>query len=279
MASGIIEYLAEGTSTKRMHPGWAAQAGLRAVALARAGFDGPRTVWEGTHGFLHGFANTVDGDWDRLVDGFGERWVAETIAFKPYACGTMIHPYIDCARRLAPRLEGPARPGEGDHLRYRGRASCTAVGAARREARAAERYAAKFSVPFCVSYALRHGFVGLEAFTDANARPRHPRARLQGRLPRRSANPYPNEYTGHCASSSPTAACSRKAAAPARRPSRAAHARGDRGEVPRQLPLRRLGRRAGRAWLAFAPRAFDVIPDARSAGMVRDPISTFPIQG
>jgi 2-methylcitrate dehydratase PrpD len=67
MASGIIEYLAEGTSTKRMHPGWAAQAGMRAVDLARAGFDGPRTVWEGTHGFLHGFANTPDGAWERLT--------------------------------------------------------------------------------------------------------------------------------------------------------------------------------------------------------------------
>src|SRR3954468_24783004 len=84
MAGGIIEYLAEGTWTKRMHPGWAAQAGLRAVELARNGFAGPRTVWEGEHGFLHGFANTVDGDWSRLVDGFGERWVMQTIAFKPY---------------------------------------------------------------------------------------------------------------------------------------------------------------------------------------------------
>src|SRR3954466_7932790 len=67
MASGIIEYLAEGTSTKRMHPGWAAQAGLRAVALARAGFDGPRTVWEGIHGFLHAFAHVDEGRWDRLL--------------------------------------------------------------------------------------------------------------------------------------------------------------------------------------------------------------------
>src|SRR5687768_98706 len=104
MASGIIEYLAEGTWTKRMHPGWAAQAGLRAVELARNGFAGPRTVWEGTHGFLHGFANTTEGAWDKLLDGFGERWVAETIAFKPYPCGTMIHPYIDCARRLSGSL-------------------------------------------------------------------------------------------------------------------------------------------------------------------------------
>src|SRR3954463_10099458 len=95
MASGIIEYLAEGASTKRLHPGWAAQSGLRAVSLARAGFDGPRTVWEGEHGLLHGFARTTAGDWGKLLDGFGERWVSAGIAFKPYACGTMIHPYID----------------------------------------------------------------------------------------------------------------------------------------------------------------------------------------
>src|SRR3954467_6143490 len=49
MASGIIEYLAEGAWTKRLHPGWAAQAGIRACDLARHGFVGPRTVLEGTH--------------------------------------------------------------------------------------------------------------------------------------------------------------------------------------------------------------------------------------
>ena len=59
MASGIIEYLAEGAWTKRLHPGWAAQAGLRAALLAKHGFLGPRTVFEGTHGFFHGFANTT----------------------------------------------------------------------------------------------------------------------------------------------------------------------------------------------------------------------------
>src|SRR5438309_317993 len=50
MAGGIIEYLAEGAWTKRMHPGWAAQSGLRAAGLARARFLGPRTVFEGSHG-------------------------------------------------------------------------------------------------------------------------------------------------------------------------------------------------------------------------------------
>src|SRR6202020_415004 len=61
MAAGIIEYLAEGAWTKRMHAGWAAQSGLRAALLAKHGFLGPRTVFEGTHGLFHGFAHTTKG--------------------------------------------------------------------------------------------------------------------------------------------------------------------------------------------------------------------------
>src|SRR6266849_2801062 len=62
MAGGIIEYLAEGAWTKRLHAGWAAQSGIRAALLARAGFVGPRTVFEGVHGLFHGFAHTTNGD-------------------------------------------------------------------------------------------------------------------------------------------------------------------------------------------------------------------------
>src|SRR5690242_7255349 len=37
-AAGSMEFLANGAWTKRLHPGWAALAGLHAAALARAGF-------------------------------------------------------------------------------------------------------------------------------------------------------------------------------------------------------------------------------------------------
>ena len=197
MASGLIEYLSEGASTKRMHPGWAAQAGLRAVDLARAGFEGPRTVWEGPHGFLHGFANTLDGNWGAMTDGFGEQWVSSTIAFKPYACGTMIHPYIDCARRLSAKNIEPAdiqsivcETGEGIvHRLWEPLAD---------KQRPPNAYAAKFSVPYCVAYAILHGNVGLEAFTDANAAdPRIAALAAKVTYVIDPANPYPNEFTGH----------------------------------------------------------------------------------
>src|SRR3989440_9119955 len=87
MASGIIEYLAAGAWTKRMHPGWAAQAGYRAARMARAGFTGPRTLFDGEHGFFHAFANSDACDFGALLDGAGEDWLSSAIPFKPYALG------------------------------------------------------------------------------------------------------------------------------------------------------------------------------------------------
>jgi 2-methylcitrate dehydratase PrpD len=197
MASGIIEYLAEGTWTKRMHAGWAAQSGLRAALLGRAGFVGPRTVFEGVHGLFHGFAHTTDGDYAALTADFGERWVTETLAFKPYPCGTMTHPYIDCARRLAAR---GVRPDDVNVLICE-----VAEGTVHRlwEPLAAKHrppngYAAKFSTPYCIAAGLVRGGVGLDAFTDAAVQdPAVLALAAKVRYRVDPDNPYPNNYTGH----------------------------------------------------------------------------------
>src|SRR5258707_10335173 len=164
MAGGIIEYLAEGAWTKRLHPGWAAQSGLRAALLARAGFVGPRPVFEGVHGLFHGFAHTTKGDYDALTRGFGDPWGEEGAPFKPYPCGTMTHPYIDCARRLAAsgvKLEEieelVCEVGEGTvHRLWEPLAA---------KQRPANGYAGKFSTPYCIAAAFVRGNVGLDAFT------------------------------------------------------------------------------------------------------------------
>jgi 2-methylcitrate dehydratase PrpD len=197
MAGGIIEYLADGSWTKRMHPGWAAQSGLRAALLGRAGFSGPRTVLEGTHGLFHGFAHTSEGDYGALLDGFGERWLARALAFKPYPCGTMVQPYIDCARRLAQRgirpediVEMVCEVGEGTvHRLWEPLAE---------KQRPPNGYAAKFSTPYCIAFAALHGNLGLDAFTDAAVADERVLG-LAGKIcyvvdP---ANPYPNAFTGH----------------------------------------------------------------------------------
>jgi len=197
MASGIIEYLTEGTWTKRLHPGWAAQSGYRAAMLARSNFIGPRTVLEGKHGLFQGFAHSRDGDWDALLDGFGRRWVSETIAFKPYACGTMTHPYIDCARRLRDQGVVPDQILAID---------CdTAEGYVHRlwepladKQRVPNGYAGKFSIPYCIAAGLVLGDAGLDAFTDdraADPRLRAVAAKVRYRID--PNDPYPKRFTGH----------------------------------------------------------------------------------
>ena len=197
MASGIIEYLAEGAWTKRLHPGWAAQSGIRAALLARGGFFGPRTVFEGVHGLFHGFAHTTQGDYGALVSDFGRHWVIETLAFKPYPCGTMAHPYIDCARRLAAR---GIKAGEVKELVCE-----VAEGTVHRlwEPLAAKQrppngYAAKFSTPFLIASGFVRGNVGLDAFTEAavcNDTVLALAAKVRYVID--PDNPYPNAFTGH----------------------------------------------------------------------------------
>jgi 2-methylcitrate dehydratase PrpD len=197
MASGIIEYLAEGTWTKRMHPGWAAQSGYRAARLAAGGFTGPRTLFEGTHGLFHGFANAKPDDWSALLDGFGARWVTETVAFKPHACGTMIHPYIDCAIRLRGRGLDPARIAAivcetSDGILHR------LWEPLETKRNPPNGYAAKFSIPYGIAAGLVLGHAGLGAFEDAVATdPRLVAVARKVSYVVDPANPYPRQFTGH----------------------------------------------------------------------------------
>ena len=248
MASGIIEYLAEGAWTKRLHAGWAAQSGIRAALLGRAGFLGPRTVFEGVHGFFHGFAHTTKGDYDALIGDFGTRWVTETLAFKPYPCGTMTHPYIDCARRLAAKkikaddvVEMVCEVGEGTvHRLWEPLAA---------KQKPANGYAGKFSTPYCIATGFVRGNVGLRRFFRCRrARSRRRRARRQGALPDRPAKslsekfhrPHPRHLARrHGGRGAP--------ALYARRRAGAADARRHPGQVFAQRHPRRLDRRPRRA--------------------------------
>jgi 2-methylcitrate dehydratase PrpD len=197
MASGIGEFLTEGAWTKRLHPGWAAQSGYRAALLGRSGYVGPRTVFEGPRNIFKVFSNAATPDFRGLLDSIGHEWLMEKIAFKPYACGTMIHPYIDCMLRLRATGIRPedivaieSKTGEGlvDRL-------WEPLGAKHNPS---SGYAAKFSMPFCMAVAFFDGDAGLGQFTDERAADRDVLT-LAAKIcyiidPN---NEYPRNYSGH----------------------------------------------------------------------------------
>ena len=170
-ASGIIEYLADGSWTKRLHPGWAAHAGVVAAILARAGFTGPEKVFEGRQGFYRAFAGVYDEfRMDQLLESLGRVWEVERLTFKPYPCGSIAHPYMDCALRL--RAQHAIRPDRIAAIHCR-----TAEGPVPRlwEPLPAKRvppngYAAKFSLPYLVAVVLVKDRAGLAEFTDEAVR-------------------------------------------------------------------------------------------------------------
>ena len=172
-SSGIIEYLADGSWTKRLHPGWAAHAGVIAALLAQSGFTGPETVFEGRQGFYQAFAGGYDEPrMDQLLGSLGKVWEVEQLTFKPYPCGSIAHPYMDCALRL--REQHAIQPDQIAEIHCR-----TAEGPVPRlwEPLAAKQrppngYAAKFSLPYLVAVILVKGRAGLAEFTDEAVRDR-----------------------------------------------------------------------------------------------------------
>ncbi len=170
-AGGIIEYLADGSWTKRLHPGWAAHAGVTAVVLARAGFSGPETVFEGAHGFYQAFAGAfAETTLDALLATLGHQWELEQLTLKPYPCGSIAQPYMDCALRLREKHQIPP-----EHIAS---ISCrTAEGPVPRlweplaaKHRPANGYAAKFSLPYLLAVMFVKGRASLAEFTNEAVR-------------------------------------------------------------------------------------------------------------
>jgi 2-methylcitrate dehydratase PrpD len=199
-AGGIIEYLADGTWSKRLHAGWAAHSGVVAAHLARAGFTAPRTVFEGTHGFYRGFGGEAPDParLRELADGLGRDWAILRLMFKAYPCGSISQPYMDCAARIR------ARPGF-DPGAIREVVCRSAEGPVHRlwepladKRRPATPYGAKFSLPYCIALVLVEGAAGVDGFSEARIRdPRILAVAEKVRYVLDPTLPYPRRFTGH----------------------------------------------------------------------------------
>lgn len=104
-AAGILECWVDGTQSKYLHPGWAAQSGIAAAFLGQSGATGPRTVLEGRFGVLESHLQDRDAprDYARIADGLGEVWESRRASFKPFPAAHVLHPYIDALLRLRQR--------------------------------------------------------------------------------------------------------------------------------------------------------------------------------
>lgn len=97
---GVWAFMKDGSMTKRMHPGKAAETGVAAAYLAQAGMTGPAYILESDWG---GFFKTYCGTHaqpERVLEQLGEFNAIALTGIKPYACCRASHGAIDAMLQL-----------------------------------------------------------------------------------------------------------------------------------------------------------------------------------
>lgn len=164
MSSGLLEFLADGAWTKRLHPGWAAMSGLTAASFAKAGWSGPPAVYEGRFGLYNTHLAGRETHPEAVGDRLGETWELVRTAVKPYPICHFIHAFADAVLTLRPEIGATAITEIRCAIHpVPGKVVCEPA-----EAKWAPRdeYDAKFSLPFVVSAALTRGRFTLAELED-----------------------------------------------------------------------------------------------------------------
>ena len=129
--------------------------------LAEKGFDGPPEPLAGVQGFYHALGETPD--LAVVTEGLGEGWEILATSYKPYPCGFVIHPVLDCVldwRRDHPAAEVDACRGARQSAAQRPHRPARYLDGARS---AGQRAA-------CGRGRLVTGKAGLDQFSDACVR-------------------------------------------------------------------------------------------------------------
>lgn len=163
-ASGVMEFLADGSSVKRLHAGWAAHGGIMAATFAAGGLSGPASILEGRFGFYRTFVGVEPAA--EVFETLGQQWETPRVGFKPYPCCHLVHAYVDCA--LALRQEHDIDPDAVAAIECHVPTGEVPIVCEPWSTKVRPRttYEAQFSLPFAVAAAVLDGGVGLATFSE-----------------------------------------------------------------------------------------------------------------
>jgi 2-methylcitrate dehydratase PrpD len=166
-AAGSLEFLEDGAWTKRFHPGWAANAGITAAALAQQGFVAPRRAYEGRFGLYpsHLQERWEPADLALATRDLGEVWELLQVAVKPYPACHFTHACADAAIALRQEHRLDTRAIEHVEALVPAEVVKTVCEPVANKRRPANSYDAQFSIPFIVAAALLRGRFTLAELT------------------------------------------------------------------------------------------------------------------
>lgn len=164
-ASGIQQFLRDGTDTKRLHPGWAAAAGIQAARFAAIGFEGPAAILEGHYGLYATHVGRDEFTPQAVTAELGHRWNIRKMSIKPYPCCHLMHAHIDAVREL--RAQGvEAQQVQSVTARIHESGLHLLGEPIDVKQRPGSTYGAQFSLPFAVAVAFCDDEIDLRSFSQ-----------------------------------------------------------------------------------------------------------------
>ncbi|OFZ97826.1 MAG: MmgE/PrpD family protein 4 [Betaproteobacteria bacterium RIFCSPLOWO2_02_67_12] len=164
-AGGILQSFADGTDEWRYQVGIAAQIGLAAAELARAGSISAPHAIEGKSGFVRAFARE-DCDAGALLAGLGRDWAVLRVTFKPYPVCAFNQTPVTAALALREKLGGAGIAAVRVHMNpyETGYAGMDATGPFDSIS------GTLMSIPFCIATTLLHGAPDMARMTTYHDR-------------------------------------------------------------------------------------------------------------
>lgn len=104
-AAGLLEFGFDGSWTKRFQAGHAAKGGVISALLAREGFTGPATIYEGKYGFVRAYSHKDQYDTNKIIDNFGSKWELLENSIKPHACCRFACPFADAGLEIVSKYD------------------------------------------------------------------------------------------------------------------------------------------------------------------------------
>jgi 2-methylcitrate dehydratase PrpD len=158
--TGTWIFTDDGSMCKRFHAGQAAQGGVLAAFLAKAGFTGPRRILEAPDGGLF-MAVSDKSDPERIFRGLGEVFEAAVTAPKPFSCCRHEHSTLHGVLKIVEKHH--VKAGDVKEVRVKTNSSAyRSVGKIVEPKTVAE---SQFSLPFSIGLALVDGRVFHDQFT------------------------------------------------------------------------------------------------------------------
>lgn len=146
-----------GTMTKPLHAGMTAWNGVFAASLAKLGWTANPGFFENKVGYLAAFGSQMGAS--ALSGLVGKEFATRTLQFKKYPSAAETHPPIEAALKIWRKHKPDLSQIEEVDCLVNGLTDQVCAYLVPKEP-----LEGKFSVPYCVAYALVHGEVGMKAF-------------------------------------------------------------------------------------------------------------------